>query len=62
MKSQLLMRPHGVAWGCLEVTFISSLPRGKLLCLSTPRQLVQVYVTPTGFIRLTRLKPKRRKP
>ena len=45
---------YGFVWGPMEVTRTATLPqsRGHVLTLKTPRKSLEIYVTPTGLVRV----------
>jgi len=46
---------HGFQWGCMAVTRLTDLGKeGKVLGVKTPREAIQIRVTPSGLIRIYR--------
>jgi hypothetical protein len=54
-----VLTPHGFTWGLATATRIASLPGGDLVIgLETPRAAMDVYISPTGLIRIFDKKKK----
>ena len=47
----LVLRQHGFLWGSALVTRLFDDKRGVTIAVTTPRQTLQVFVTPSGLIR-----------
>lgn len=58
-KAEGRLTEYGFVWGAAEVTRLMSDKRGVVMEISTPRQTVQVFVTPSGLIRVQPIRPPR---